>query len=92
MSDKEMPAAWRDTRPELVPAPRRSLVALAVLVPTLAGLATWMQVQLLDDGPRKFKASELPFSLHLSVVVRDEADRLDIHQRISSHEAVRLVL
>ena len=31
-------------------------------------------------------------SLHLSVVVRDEPDRLGIHQRIGSHDAVRLVL
>ena len=31
-------------------------------------------------------------SLHLSVVVRNEADRLDIHQRIGRHVAVRLVL
>ena len=31
-------------------------------------------------------------SLHLSLVVRDEADRLDINDRITSHEAVRLVL
>lgn len=31
-------------------------------------------------------------SLHLSITVRDEADRLAIHQRIGAHEAVRLIL